>query len=230
MTEVVPVITIDGPVGTGKGTIAQRLATKLGWHILDSGAIYRLLALGASSANVASTDIDGLVQLCKRLDTEFLPGELDEPVRVVLDGRDVSDAIRTEKNGEAASRLAGHQAVRAALMARQQAFQQAPGLVADGRDMGTVVFPDAPLKLFLTASPEERAERRYKQLIAKGIDGSLANLLADINSRDKRDRERVIAPLKPAEDAIVIDTTGKSIANVHDQVMELVSSKSLVGT
>jgi cytidylate kinase len=229
MTELAPVITVDGPVGTGKGTVTQRVAGELDWHILDSGAIYRLLALSALRAGVASDDIDGLVQLSGRLEMAFVAGDQDEPVRVMLDGHNVSDEIRTEECGEAASRLAPHPPVRAALLERQHGFRELPGLVADGRDMGTVVFPDAELKLFLTASPEERAERRYKQLIAKGIGGSLANLLEDINNRDKRDRERAIAPLKPAEDAVVIDTTGKTIATVVQLAMDLVSSKRLIG-
>ena len=221
----IPVIAIDGPVGTGKGTLTQRVAAALNYHVLDSGAIYRLLALGARRSGVDSDDVEALVQLSGRLEVVFVADELDEPVRVRLAGQDVTEEIRTEACGEAASVLAAYPAVRSALLERQRAFRQAPGLVADGRDMGTVVFPDAQLKIFLTASAQERAERRHKQLIAKGIGGSLASLLADINARDKRDRERVIAPLKPAEDAIVVDTTGKAIASVFAEVMALVSSR-----
>ena len=221
------VIAIDGPVGTGKGTIAQRLATGLGWHVLDSGAIYRILALGALKADVPTDAVDRLVALAACIKVEFRVAEADEPVVVLLDGEDVTEAIRNETTGSAASKLAAHAPVRDALLELQRSFLKPPGLVADGRDMGSVVFPQAAVKIFLTASVEERAERRYKQLIAKGIGVSLASLLADITERDKRDRERTVAPLKPAEGAVVIDTTGKSIAEVMAEVMVLLSRSDI---
>ena len=227
MSEPAPVITVDGPVGSGKGTICLRLAERLGWAILDSGALYRLLALGAERHGVDLEDTPGLLGLVPTLKVEFLPGEADEPVAVMLDDEDVTDAIREESCGKAASTLAVKPEVRTALLEFQHSFRALPGLVADGRDMGTVVFPDAPVKIFLTASVEERAERRYKQLIAKGIGVNLASLLADINARDKRDRERTTAPLKPADDAVVIDTTGLDIEAVMGRVMTVVSNGGL---
>lgn len=219
-----PVITVDGPVGSGKGTISLLLSQRLGWAILDSGALYRLLALGAAREGVELDDTLRLVDLVPTLRVEFLPGEAEQPVTVILDHEDVTEIIRQESCAKAASTLAVQPAVRCALLEFQRALRTAPGLVADGRDMGTVVFPDAPLKIFLTASVEERANRRYKQLIAKGIDVNLATLLADINARDKRDRERTTAPLKPANDAIVIDTTGLDIESVMERIMTLVST------
>ena len=219
-----PVITVDGPVGSGKGTISLLLSQRLGWAILDSGALYRLLALGAAREGVELDDTLRLVDLVPTLRVEFLPGEAEQPVTVILDHEDVTEIIRQESCAKDASTLAVQPAVRCALLEFQRALRTAPGLVADGRDMGTVVFPAAPLKIFLTASVEERANRRYKQLIAKGIDVNLATLLADINARDKRDRERTTAPLKPANDAIVIDTTGLDIESVMERIMTLVST------
>ncbi len=217
--ERVPVIAVDGPGGSGKGTITQMLARRLGWHLLDSGALYRLTALAASRAGVALDDVDGLVRVASGLDVNFEPTRAGEPVRVLLEGQDVTREIRTETCGDNASRVAVMQAVRDALLQRQRDFRQAPGLVADGRDMGTVVFPAAPVKIFLTASAEERAERRYRQLMDAGVSVTIDALLKEIRARDERDTNRSAAPLKPAVDAQVIDSTGLSIEEVLDRVM-----------
>jgi 3-phosphoshikimate 1-carboxyvinyltransferase len=203
---VIPVITVDGPAASGKGTIATGVAQALGFHQLDSGSLYRLVALSALEAGVASDDEPALAGLAQTLDVAFAGG------RIVLQERDVTDRIRREDMSAAASRVAVHPAVRAALIERQRAFRRLPGLVADGRDMGTVVFPDATLKVFLTASQEERAGRRYKQLIEKGISSTLESLLCDIRERDARDAGRVVAPLVAAADAVILDTTGMNIA------------------
>jgi cytidylate kinase len=214
----VPVIAIDGPVGSGKGTIARRVANALGWHLLDSGALYRLVALAASSRGVELDDVDGLVEVAAAIDVRFGGDSAEE--QIWLDGRDVTLAIRTEEAGAGASAVAVLQPVRDALLQRQRDFREAPGLVADGRDMGTHVFVDAALKVFLTASPEERAKRRHKQLNDKGIDVSLAALSRDIEERDRRDSERSVAPLRPAEDARVLDSSGKSIEEVVQIVLD----------
>ncbi len=221
-----PVVTVDGPVGTGKGTISQKLAKRLGWRILDSGALYRLLALGALRDGIALDDEGALVALTRRLSARFEARE-GESVRDVLDAREVSGELRSEECANAASRVAVIPAVRTALLGLQRSFREPPGLVADGRDMGTVVFPDAEVKIYLSATPEERAQRRYKQLIGKGIDVNLASLLAGIEERDRRDRGRTTSPLKPAPGAVVIDTTGSDIVTVLDRVMDVVSSSSL---
>lgn len=226
MSRKAPVVTVDGPGGTGKGTLCQSLAKHLGWHLLDSGALYRVVALDALQHEVALDDEQAVTALAARLDLRFEPPETDgEPIVPVLSGRDVGYAIRTEACGNAASRVAALPAVRAALLQRQRDFRRPPGLVADGRDMGTVVFPDAALKVFLTASPEARAERRYKQLKDKGMDGTLAGLLSEIAERDARDSQRAVSPLKPAPDAELIDTTQLGIDAVLHRVLELVEAR-----
>jgi cytidylate kinase len=215
----VPVIAIDGPSGSGKGTLCQTLARHFGWHLLDSGALYRLTGMAADRHGVALDDELAVAELAKNLDVQFVPGESGEPTSVLLEGDDVSGELRTEKTGLLASKVAVLGAVRSALLQRQRDFAQAPGLVADGRDMGTVVFTDAPLKIFLTASAEERAERRYKQLKSKGDNVNLATLLLEIQARDKRDSERELAPLKPAADAIQLDSSGLGIEEVFERVL-----------
>ncbi|MBZ0332856.1 (d)CMP kinase [Marinobacter sp. AL4B] len=214
-----PVITVDGPGGAGKGTITQMLARQLGWHLLDSGALYRLTALAAIRQSVSLDDESGLVNVAATLDVEFEPGEVGQPVRVLLAGEEVTSEIRTEACGNNASKVAVMQPVRDALLQRQRDFQKAPGVVADGRDMGTVVFPGAPVKIFLTASAEERARRRYNQLKETGVDVSIDAVLDEIRVRDDRDMNRSAAPLKPADDAQVIDSTGLSIEEVLDRCM-----------
>lgn len=215
----IPVIAIDGPGGAGKGTIAQAVARHLGWRLLDSGALYRLVGLAAAEAGLAGDDEPGLGRLAAGLDVAFEPAGTSG-LRVLLGGRDVSDLIRSEAVGKAASRAAVLPAVRSALLGRQRRFRQAPGLVADGRDMGTVVFPDATLKIFLTAEVGERARRRHKQLKEKGIDVSLPALLKDMTERDRRDAERAVAPLQASPDARVLDSTDMSIDEVVATVLE----------
>ena len=218
----IPVITIDGPSGSGKGTVAVRLAEKLGFTLLDSGALYRSVGIAALRGEIDLRDHQQVAELARHLNIEF---GVSSPDSVWLDGEDVSLEIRTDIGSELASQIGAIPAAREALYERQLAFRKAPGLVADGRDMGTVVFQDAIIKIYLTARPEERAQRRYKQLIDKGIDASLAALLQDLKERDARDSERPISPLKPAKDAVVLDTTDLHIDQVVEQVLDLVSER-----
>jgi cytidylate kinase len=218
-----PVITIDGASGTGKGTISQLLATRLGWHFLDSGALYRVLALAAQKHAILYHEEQHLQRLGEQLDVQFIAQPGQHP-RIVLEGEDVTEIIRTEEIGSGASLVGALPGVRAALLARQRAFRSAPGLVADGRDMGTVVFPDAVHKYFLIASPEERARRRHQQLIARGFDVNLGSLLEELKARDQRDQSRAIAPLKPADDAVVVDTDQRSIEAVLAVILEDIHS------
>jgi cytidylate kinase len=222
MPDTVPVIAIDGPSGSGKGTIARRVAEALGWHLLDSGALYRLVALDARNKGIALTDTAEVAEIARRLDARFESGPTGEE-SIYLGGRDVTAEIRTEEAGAGASAVAAIPAVREALLQRQRAFRQPPGLVADGRDMGTHVFPSAAVKIFLTASPEERAKRRHKQLKDKGLNVSLAALSRDIEDRDRRDSERSVAPLRPAQDARILDSSGQSIEAVTKTVLDWVA-------
>ncbi len=219
----VPVLTIDGPSGSGKGTIARRIAESLGWHLLDSGALYRLVALDAENKGISHADAEALARLAANLDVLF-SSDSGGAEQIILAGKDVTDAVRSESTGIGASAVAVIPAVREALLGRQRAFRMAPGLVADGRDMGTQVFRDAALKVFLTASPEERAKRRHKQLKDKGIDVNLAAVSRDIVDRDRRDSERSVAPLKPAEDARILDSSAKPIEEVVQTVLDWVSN------
>lgn len=216
----VPVLTLDGPSGSGKGTVASRLAGVLGWHLLDSGALYRLVALGAARRGIDMQDETALADYALNMDVDFEVQEDTGEVLAKLDGEPVGNAIRTEQVGNDASKVAAQDGVRQALLQRQRDFRQPPGLVADGRDMGTTVFPDAGLKIYLTASAEVRAERRYKQLKDKGISASLAGLQQEIAERDARDTERQSSPLKPATDAIELDTSSLGIDEVVERVLE----------
>ena len=217
------VLTIDGPSGAGKGSLAQLIAQKLGWHLLDSGALYRLTALSAQKRGVSFENESALADIALALEVEFKPSCFGEPVQVILSGENVTDELRLESTGNNASKIAPFTAVRAALLQRQRDFSIPPGLVADGRDMGTVVFPDAKYKVFLSASARARAERRFKQLKNKGEDVKIATLLSEIQERDARDSGRATAPLKPAEDAVMLDTTGLEIDAVFSQVLQLIN-------
>ncbi len=220
----IPVLTIDGPSGVGKGTVARIIAQQQGWHLLDSGAIYRAFALAVDARNTDITDEVALEEIANNLDLEFKTVAGSELVSVYLDGKDVSKTLRTEQTGEMASKIASIGVVRAALLKRQQAFAKAPGLVADGRDMGTVVFSNALYKVFLIASAQERANRRLKQLQNQGSEGIISQILADVVARDERDSSRKHSPLKPAKDALIIDTTELSIDEVITKVVELIKA------
>jgi cytidylate kinase len=224
MTNNIPVLTIDGPSGSGKGTVSQMLATRLGWHFLDSGALYRLLGLAAAKSGIDINDAPALCRLAAGMEITFVPQPGAAP-RVLLHGQEVGDELRTEESGERASKVAAIPEVRAALLQKQRDFRQPPGLVADGRDMGTMVFPDAFLKIFLVASPEVRAERRYKQLKEKGFDVNLAQLLGEICDRDRRDAARSASPLKPAPDACVLDSSPLSIDEVVEHIHRLFEAR-----
>ncbi|MES9848572.1 MAG: (d)CMP kinase [Candidatus Thiodiazotropha sp.] len=213
-----PVITVDGPSGSGKGTLAQRIAEALGWHFLDSGAIYRVLGLMVGRAGIGGENVDKIADMAKSMPLSFDQG------RVLLDGEDVSRSIRTETIGNAASKVAAIPQVREALLAWQRNYARSPGLVADGRDMGTVVFPQAKVKIFLTASAEERAQRRYKQLNEKGLGVNLARLTEEIRERDERDSKRAVAPLVASESAYQLDSTAMTIDEVYGQAMQIVST------
>ncbi len=223
MNKSVPVIAVDGPSGVGKGTLCQALANHFKWHLLDSGAIYRVLALSALKQNIALDDEQKLAQLALNLPVTFDTTGIE--VKVLLNNIDVSKDIRTELTGGAASKVAAINSVRTALLQRQRDFRQAPGLIADGRDMGTVVFKDAPVKIFLDASAESRAERRMKQLQDKQNHVKFAEILQEITARDERDRNRTVAPLKPADDALIIDTTSLSIQDVFNQSIKYINKE-----
>ncbi|MCP5158061.1 MAG: (d)CMP kinase [Gammaproteobacteria bacterium] len=224
MKSLPPVITVDGPSGVGKGTLCQWLAMRLGWHLLDSGALYRLTALAALRRNLDLADEAGVARVAVELDVDFVP-DATGSMLVLLDKMDMSDTLHSEATGNAASQVAALPAVRIALLQRQHNFRRAPGLIADGRDMGTVVFPDADLKLFLTASAGERAYRRYKQLIKKGMNANLEHIVKEIAERDARDTQRMVAPLKPAADAETLDTTQLDITQVCERVSTLVNQR-----
>ena len=225
MTGTAPVICIDGPSGAGKGTLSQHLATELGWHLLDSGALYRVVGFASRLAAVSLEDSDAVAGIARSLDVDFRP--TDDGVSVWLAGDDVTAHLRTEEGGRDASTVAALPAVREALLLRQQELARPPGLIADGRDMGTVVFPWAPLKIFLTASAEARAERRFHQLQGMGESVSLARLLTDIQQRDARDQSRTVSPLVPAEDAIIIDSTVLSADEVLQVARDLAAARDL---
>lgn len=221
MPESVPVLTIDGPSGAGKGTVSRAIAKRLGWHFLDSGAIYRALALSVLARGEVPEDEEAVAAAAAQMRLEFSDGD-----RILVDGKDVTDLLSTEECGRIASKLAAFAKVRKALLAKQRAFRKPPGLVADGRDMGTVVFPDAPYKVFLTATLEERARRRFLQLKAQGLDANLDQIIKDLEERDRRDRERKEAPLVPAQDAVIIDSSDLTVEEVIDRILALLPAET----
>jgi len=221
---MIPVLTLDGPSGVGKGTVARIIAQKLDWHLLDSGAIYRAFAIMASDNDIKIDDVDGLLKLANSFDISFKLNSDHGPLNVYLNNAEVSSELRTEKTAALASQFAKIKSLRKTLLVKQRQFKKLPGLVADGRDMGTVVFPDAPFKVFLTAEVEERAKRRLKQLQETGIAGNISHTLAEVQKRDERDVNRQHSPLKPAQDALVIDTTNLTINEVITKVMALIEA------
>ena len=221
---MIPVLTLDGPSGVGKGTVASIIAQKLDWHLLDSGAIYRAFAIVARDNDIKIDDIDGLLKLANNFDISFKLNSNHEPLNVYLNNAEVSSELRTEKTAALASQFAKIESLRKVLLVKQRQFKKLPGLVADGRDMGTVVFSDAPFKVFLTAEVEERAKRRLKQLQETGIAGNISHTLVEVQKRDERDANRQHSPLRPAEDALVIDTTNLTINEVIAKVMALVKA------
>ncbi|MEO8459931.1 MAG: (d)CMP kinase [Dokdonella sp.] len=222
MTKTIPTLTIDGPSGSGKGTISREVAQELGWHLLDSGALYRAVGYAAAVAGLDLSDVQSVTRCAETTRIAFKDIHDGGEIRVLVNGHDATDELRTETAGAAASAIAAIPSVRAALFEKQRGFRKSPGLVADGRDMGTVIFPDAGHKVFLTASANERAARRYKQLKDKGLDVKLSILLREIEARDARDAARSVAPLKPADDAVIMDTTGVPVADVVANVLSLV--------
>ena len=221
---MIPVLTLDGPSGVGKGTVASIIAHKLDWHLLDSGAIYRAFAIVANDNDIKIDDIDSLLKLANNFDISFKLNSNHEPLNVYLNNVEVSSELRTEKTAALASQFAKIESLRKVLLVKQRQFKKLPGLVADGRDMGTVVFPDAPFKVFLTAEVSERAKRRLKQLQESGIAGNISHTLAEVQKRDERDLNRQHSPLRPAEDALVIDTTNLTINEVITKVMALIKA------
>jgi len=221
---MIPVLTLDGPSGVGKGTVASIIAQKLDWHLLDSGAIYRAFAIVASNNDIKIDDIDNLLKLANNFDISFKLNSNHKPLNVYLNNVEVSSELRTEKTAALASQFAKIESLRKTLLVKQRQFKKLPGLVADGRDMGTVVFPDASFKVFLTAEVEERAKRRLKQLQETGIAGNISHTLAEVEKRDERDVNRQHSPLKPAKDALVIDTTNLTINEVITKVMALIKA------
>ncbi len=219
---MIPVLTLDGPSGVGKGTVASIVAQKLNWHQLDSGAIYRAFTIAATDCSIGIDNLDDLLKLAGKLNLEFKSNSKQAPLSVYLDGVDITTKLRTEETAILASKYAQLAPLRKVLLVKQRQFQKPPGLVADGRDMGTVVFPDAPFKVFLTADPEERARRRLKQLQVGGNTGNISHTLAEVQKRDERDKNRTHSPLKPAKDALMIDTTNLTIDEVISKVMAII--------